>query len=239
MSGKQANKASGLFNVVCFIMHFQAFCCALTEYILHWRRPPCFRRAWRIAAVLRGVQAAGVALCCGNNNGGACATGSFHPLAPNVAPSSPRLLSCPAKLSKKKKTSLVSPFIHSVPSVSPIFQLQLFIIFFFSPSALLSSVYFSSSISSQFHPFFCPHKDSHSPGALRGEQKPPLHRNATAVGIAALRFSLASYFVFSHSLRGHCFPSPLCGRGLDGGVEGELLARCPVGEDGDGVLKMV
>lgn len=37
------------------------------------------------AAVLRGVQAPGMALCCGNNNGGACVAGSAHPLAPNMA----------------------------------------------------------------------------------------------------------------------------------------------------------
>lgn len=42
--------------------------------------------------------------------------------------------------------------------------------------------------------FLLPHKDRHSPVALKGEQKRPLkmrslHRNAMAVGISALRFT--------------------------------------------------
>lgn len=75
--------------------------------------PPCFCRTWRIAAVLRGVQAAGVALCYGNNNGGACAAGSAHPLAPSVAHSSPWLFSCPARLCNRP--SLPSAFVYRLP----------------------------------------------------------------------------------------------------------------------------
>ncbi len=148
-----------------FIIHF-----------LHWCHPPCFRRTWRTAAVLRSPQAAGVALCYGNNNGGACAAGSVHPLAPNVAQSSPRVFSCSAGLSNKP--SLPSRSIHSLavrvsPSQAWVSPHNSLIFFSVSPTFCAythaSCLFLLQSLLS-ISSFLLPHKDSHSPTALRGEQ---------------------------------------------------------------------
>lgn len=193
-------------------------CCALSEYVLHWCHPPCFDRTWRIAAVLRGVQAAGVALCYGNNNGGACAAGSVHPLAPSMAQSSPWLFSCPARLSNKPPPSPLLLFTPATP-VSPLLRLHslpTFLSFSSSPLSLplsvpicMPPVFFLLQSLLSISSFLLPHKDIHSPMALRGRRTKhalkmqSLRRNATAVGISALRFApallarLTLYFLFT------------------------------------------
>lgn len=101
-----------------------------------------------------------------------------------------------------------------------------------SPSLPLSRVHFSSSLSSQFQPFFCATMQAIQPKSPLNTQILP--RNAIAVWISPLRFTpalSAELLCISHSLRGHCFPSHQCGRELDVGVEGKLLASCPVGEN--------
>lgn len=125
--------------------------------------------------MLRGVRAAGVALCYGNNNGGDCAAGSAHPLAPNVAQSSPRLFSCPARLSSKPPLL----FTHS-PSASPPLKLQ-FLPTFLSFSSPLRLSHFlcpypdllfisPPSLSSQFHPFLCHTKTAIHPWHLEANK---------------------------------------------------------------------
>lgn len=84
--------------------------------------PPCFHQTWRTAAVLRGVEAAGVALCYGKNNGGACAAGSVHPLAPNVVQSSPRPFSYPTRLPINPPSPLL--LFTPSPSLSPPLKLH-------------------------------------------------------------------------------------------------------------------
>lgn len=128
--------------------------------------------------MLRRVEAAGVALCYGKNNGGACAAGSVHPLAPNVVQSSPRPFSCPARLpiNPPSPPLLFTPS-PSLPPPHSSFTFSLhfsrFPLLYISPTfcacthayclLLLQSLL---SISS----FLLPHKDSHSPLALGGEQ---------------------------------------------------------------------
>lgn len=147
-------------------------CCALPEYISYQRHPLCFRRTRRTAAaVLRGVQAAGVALCYGNNNGGVCAAGSVHPLAPNVARSSPRLFSCPARLSNTPSPPLSFyslPRLLCPPHSSFSLHFSRFLLLSISSHCTRAPpVYFSS----QFHPFFfAPQRRPFNPEALRGEQ---------------------------------------------------------------------
>lgn len=139
---------------------FWPLCCAFSGYILPWRQPPCFRQQWRTAAALHGVQAAGVALCYGNNNGRACKAGSIHPMAPNVAQSSPRLFSCPARLSNEP--SLPSPpsihflafcISHTPVSVSSYVSLVLLFtcLLFFTPP--VSPLNFVLSFAPQREPF--------------------------------------------------------------------------------------
>lgn len=185
---------------------------------------------------MRGAEAAGVALCYGNNNGGACAAGSVHPLAPDVAPSSPRLFSCPARLSNKPSRSTPSYSLRHLhrlfPHSSFSFSHRVFQPLSSSPSLRLSRARFSSSLSSQFQPFFCATMRAIQPKSPLNMQILP--RNAIAVWISPLRFTPAlspELLCISRSLRGHCFPSHQCGRGLDVGVEGKLLAPCPVGEN--------
>lgn len=148
----------------------------LLQNTSHRCHPPCFRRTWRTAAVLRGVQAASVALCYGNNNGGACAAGSVHPLAPNVAQSSPRLFSCPARLSNKP--SLPSPSIHSLAFCVSLtwasLSAHISLIFFsvvptFCAYTHASCLFLLQSLLS-ISSFLLPHKGRYSPVALRGEQ---------------------------------------------------------------------
>lgn len=128
--------------------------------------------------MLRGVQAAGVALCYGNNNGGACAARSAHPLAPSVAQSSPWLFSCPARLCNRP--SLPSPFIYPLLSCDYPNQASLSVhvsLIFLSSILPTLSLYpcllffFSSTLSSQFHPFFCPTKTSIHSWHLEGLNK--------------------------------------------------------------------
>lgn len=122
------------FSALNYDMQFMMHPIVVRKSVLHLCHPPCFCRTWRIAAVLRGAQAAGVALCYGNNNGGACAAGSVHPLAPSVAQSSPWLFSCPARLCNQP--SLLSPSIH--PLLSCVYPTQA------SLSAYVSLIFFSS-----------------------------------------------------------------------------------------------
>lgn len=162
--------------------------------------------------MLRGVQAASVALCYGNNNGGACAAGSVHPVAPNVAQSSPRLFSCPARLSNKP--SLPSPSIHSLAFCVSLTRASLSacvsLIFFplhllpLSVPIPMPPVYFSSSLSSQFHPFFCPTKAAIHPWHLGANKtssenaKPAqkCHRSRDFCLKNRSRSPRQSYFVF-------------------------------------------
>lgn len=143
--------------------------------------PPCFHQTWRTAAVLRGVEAAGMALCYGKNNGGACAAGSVHPLAPNVVQSSPRPFSYPTRLPINPPSPLF--LFTPSPSLSPPLKLHFLPTFlsFSSPFPLLSisptfcacshaSCLFLLQSLLSISSFLLPHKDSHSPMALRGEQ---------------------------------------------------------------------
>lgn len=131
-----------------------------------WSHPSCCWRTWSSVAVLRGARAAGVALCYGNNNRGACEAGSVHPLAPNMAPISPWLFSCPAILSNKRLPP--SLCFCSLPR-----SLRLPLTNFptsFSLTPLSLPVYFSPSLSSQFHPFFCPTKTLIHPSPLEANK---------------------------------------------------------------------
>lgn len=181
---------------------------------------------------LRGAEPAGVALCYGNNNGGACAAGSARPLAPDVAPSSPRLFSRPARLSNKPSRPPLLLLIHSLApaSVSPTTS------FSSSPSlplpsysCLLQPLLSVSGLS------FCATMRAIQPKSP--PNMPILPRNAIAGWTSPLRFApaplSAELLCISRSLRGHCFPSQQCGRGLDVGVEGKLLAPCPAGENSE------
>lgn len=208
----------------CLKCTFWPLCCAFSGQILPWRQPSCFRQQRRTAAALHGVQAAGVALCYGNNNGRACKAGSIHPMAPNVAQSSPRLFSCPARLSNEPSlpppTTTLPLLSTSLPSASPTLQFQFlptFLLFFYLHASHLLLLQPLLSISS----FLLPHKESHSPIALRGEQNvlwkcKPLHRNAITVGICALRFFpalLLELLCVPGSLRGSLFSIALVGEG--------------------------
>lgn len=139
--------------------------------------------------MLRGVWAAGLVLCYGNNNGGACAEGSVHPLAPNLAQSSPRLSSY-----------LLTHHIHSLAFCLPPLQLFPLRVFRFpllsvSPAFLAhthaSCLFLHQSLLS-ISPFLLPHKGSHSPVALKQKRtKRPLkmqslQRNASAVRVSAV-----------------------------------------------------
>lgn len=146
--------------------------------------------------MLRGVHAAGVALCYGNNNGGACAAGSVRPLAPNVAQRAHQ------GLSAAQRGFPINPPSYSLPRLLRL-QLQFHpassLVFYSSPSLPLSlsiaPVYSPSpslSLSSQFHSFFCPTKTAIHQWHLKAnktssENAKSLHRNAIAVGISALR----------------------------------------------------
>ena len=120
-------------------------------------------------------QAAGVALCYGNNNGGACAAGTVHPLAPNVAQSSPRLFSGPARLSNKKPSPPLSfyslPRLLCLPLSGFTFCLRpsRFLLLSISPTFCASCLFLLQPLLS-ISSFLLPHKDIHSPVALRGEQ---------------------------------------------------------------------
>lgn len=128
--------------------------------------------------MLRRVEAAGVALCYGKNNGGACAAGSVHPLAPNVVQSSPRPFSCPARLpiNPPSPPLLFTPSPSLPPPTQASLSPYISLVFLSSTSHLLSvpvpmpPVYFSSSLSSQFHPFFCPTKIAIHPWHLEANK---------------------------------------------------------------------
>lgn len=98
---------------------------------------------------MRGAQAAGMALCYGNNNGGACVMENVHPLAPNVAQSPPLLFSCPARLP------------HTPPPVS------------LSPTLLRQERCLLPQSLLSISPFLWPHKDIHSSVALKDGQNVP------------------------------------------------------------------
>lgn len=81
------------------------------------------------------------------------------------------------------------------PSSSFSFSLHFSHFLLLSISPTFSCLFLLQSLLS-ISSFLLPHKDSHSPMALKGEQKSPLkmrslHRNAIAFGIAALRFAPA------------------------------------------------
>lgn len=116
-----------------------------------------FTSAWLVlvgGGGLRGAQAAGVALCYGNNNGGACVAGSVHPLAPNVAQRAH------PGFSAARPGSPINPPFCSLPR-PPSLQLHFYfpLVFDFSPSLPTFCVCSRASClfpSSQFHPFFRP-----------------------------------------------------------------------------------
>lgn len=197
-----------------------------------------------------------MALCYGKNNGGACAAGSVHPLAPNVVQSSPRPFSYPTRLPINPPSPLF--LFTPSPSLSPPLKLHFLPTFlsFSSPFHLSHFLclypcllFISPPVSPlNFILSFAPQRQPFTHGTQRRTKHPPkmqiLHRNAIAVEISALKFSpalLARVTLCSRSLKGHCFPSPLCGRGLDGGVEGSCWPRALQErlENGVGVLEKV
>lgn len=158
--------------------------------------------------MLRGVQAAGVALCYGNNNGGACVAGSIHPLAPNVAQRAhPGLFSCPARLSNKPSLLFTPSHAESQASVSSCIFLSFSTslhLFPLSVSAAVPPAYFSPSLSSQFHPFFHPtktaihswHLKSNKTFSENAEPAQKCHRSRDFCLKSRSHSLCQSYFVF-------------------------------------------
>lgn len=189
-----------------------------------WSHPRCCWCTWSSVAVLRGARAAGVALCYGNNNRGACVAGSVHPLAPNTAPISPWLFSCPSMLSNKSlPPSLCSHSVHSLaPCISPSQTFPTS----FSFALLFLCLFTSPPVSPlNFILSFAPQRRSFTPASWRRTKRSlemqSAHRKCHCSRDFCLNIrSSQELLCVSRSLRGQCFPLPLRGRGWDGGVEG-------------------
>lgn len=76
---------------------------------------------------------------------------------------------------------------------------------------------------------FAPQRQPFTHGTWRRTKRPlkmqSLHRNAIAVWISAFLLTSPELLCVSRLLRVHYFPLPLCGRDLDGAVEGSCWLR--------------
>lgn len=205
------------------MMHLWASCCALSSVGL-----PVSGRAWRATTASRGARSCwrGTllwkqqwrSLCGGERSPPGTERGTELTLAFQLASRgffffsiNPPIPLSPLAFTPTLFASL--PFqLHFPPRVLNFFSnspTSLFVFCFFSPSTLLSVSAFS----------FCATKTAIEPRWTK-----TLRRNATTVWVSAPRFS-PELLCVSRSLRGHCFPSPVCGRGLDVGVEGSRWPR--------------
>lgn len=116
---------------------------------------------------MRGVQAAGVALCYGNNNGGACAARERSPPGTKRGTELTPAFQLPGQAFRLNPPSPLSS-IHSF-AFSFSLHLSSFLHSFFLSTAV-SPIYFSPSLSSQFHPFFAPTKTSIHPWHLKSNK---------------------------------------------------------------------